>query len=48
MKKWVVLLLALALCVVPAAALDGETVPGWDGLWDQAAYLNWSSRVWSS
>ena len=36
MKKWVVLLLALALCVVPAAALDGETVPGWDGLWDQA------------
>ena len=30
MKKWVVLLLALALCVVPAAALDGETVPGWD------------------
>ena len=36
MKKWVVLLLALALCVVPAAALDGETVPGLDGLWDQA------------
>ena len=36
MKKWVVLLLALALCVVPAAALDGETVSGWDGLWDQA------------
>ena len=36
MKKWVVLVLALALCVVPAAALDGETVPGWDGLWDQA------------
>ena len=36
MKKWVVLLLALALCVVPAAALDGEAVPGWDGLWDQA------------
>ena len=36
MKKWVVLLLALALCVVPAAALDGETVPGWDGVWGQA------------
>lgn len=36
MKRWLILMLVLAMCVVPAAALDGETVPGWDGLWDQA------------
>ena len=28
--------MTLVLCMIPAAALDGETVPGWDGLWDQA------------
>lgn len=36
MKRWLILMLVLAMCVVPAAALDGETVPGLDGLWDQA------------
>lgn len=36
MKRWLILMLVLSLCVVPAAALDGETVPGLDGLWDQA------------
>ena len=36
MRRWVILVLTLVLCMIPAAALDGETVPGWDGLWDQA------------
>ena len=36
MRRWVILVLTLVLCIIPAAALDGETVPGWDGLWDQA------------
>ncbi len=36
MRRWVIFVLTLVLCIIPAAALDGETVPGWDGLWDQA------------
>ena len=36
MRRWVILVLTLVLCMIPAAALDGETVPGLDGLWDQA------------
>ena len=36
MRRWVILVLTLVQCMIPAAALDGETVPGWDGLWDQA------------
>ena len=36
MRRWAIFVLTLVLCIIPAAALDGETVPGWDGLWDQA------------